>query len=115
MQARHIQPTSSINPNQAYQSYHYAPYPVLATREVLTLSLPLHWLSAVLYCDTSALDDAEASAFARWLRDTKRDLGHGKPVAVGCINTDQYFARYHDAAEYGVLPCMCVDVDLIVE
>lgn len=90
--------------------------PALATRETITLSLPAHWLCAILYGDMDGFaDNNEAAAFTRWLRDTNNDLGHGKPISVGTINTNEYFARYHDAAEYGVLPCMCVDVDLIVE
>lgn len=90
-------------------------HPVLAIRDVITLSLPAHWLCAVLYGDTTSFTPCEERAFIRWLRDTQDDLGHGKPVSVGNIDTNEYFARYHDAAEYGVLPCMCVDVDLICE
>jgi hypothetical protein len=89
--------------------------PVLATREIITLSLPVHWLGAILYGDATSFSPCEARAFTRWLRDVQEDVGHGKPIAVGTINTNEYFARYHDAAEYGVLPCMCVDVDLICE
>lgn len=83
--------------------------------EPITLSLPAHWLVPILYGDLSPLDEAEAGAFERWLRDTQNDLGHGKPVCVGNINDQAYFARYHDAAEYGVLACDCCDVDLLVE
>lgn len=83
--------------------------------EVITLSLPCHWLAPALYGDTEALDASETHAFTRWLRDTRNDLGHGKPISIATIHDAPYFARYHDAAEYGVLPCMCVDVDLLVE
>lgn len=89
--------------------------PIVQLRDVITLSLPSHWLGAVLYGDTTSFTPCEARAFTRWLHDTQHDLGHGKPMFVGNINTNEYFARYHDAAEYGVLPCMCVDVDLICE
>ena len=78
--------------------------------ETITLSLPAHWLCPVLYGDTTGLDDAEDRAFTRWLADTVRDLG---AFHVGTINPDPYFARYHDAAEYGVLACDCHDVDLM--
>lgn len=81
----------------------------------LTLSLPAHWIQPVLYGDTSPLDEAEAVAFSRWLEDTKEELGHGKPVLVGSIHDQEYFARYHDAAEYGVLACNCYDVEILVE
>lgn len=83
--------------------------------ETITLSLPAHWITPVLYGDTEHLAPCEAHAFDRWLRDVREDVGHGKPVSVGHIKDQEYFARYHDAAEYGVLPCMCVDIDLIME
>ena len=89
--------------------------PVLSARETITLSLPVHWLGAILYGDVASLLEEEQANFFRWLRDINNDLGHGGDVLVGNINTNEYFARYHDAAEYGVLPCMCVDVDLICE
>lgn len=83
--------------------------------ETITLSLPAHWLCPILYGDTTGLDDAEDRAFARWLKDIVTDIGHGKMPLVGHIKDDPYFARYHDAAEYGVLACTCYDVDLLVE
>lgn len=83
--------------------------------ETITLSLPAHWLCPILYGDTTGLDDAEDRAFTRWLADTIRDVGHGTMPLVGTIDDDPYFARYHDAAEYGVLACDCYDVDLLVE
>lgn len=83
--------------------------------ETITLSLPAHWIAPVLYGDTDNLDDGEAHAFERWLKDTIEDVGHGKLPTVGTIHDQTYFARYHDAAEYGVLACDCYDVDLLVE
>ena len=90
-------------------------HPVLATRDVITLSLPAHWLCAVLYGDTTSFTPCEERAFTRWLHDTIEEIGHGHDLFIGTIKDQEYFARYHDAAEYGVLPCMCVDVDLICE
>jgi len=83
--------------------------------ETITLSLPAHWIAPVLYGDTEHLDECEAQAFNRWLTDTIEDVGHGKLPTVGTIHDQTYFARYHDAAEYGVLACDCYDVDLLVE
>ena len=83
--------------------------------ETITLSLPAHWIAPVLFGDTDNLDDGEAQAFNRWLTDTIEDVGHGKLPRVGTIHDATYFARYHDAAEYGVLACDCYDVDLLVE
>jgi hypothetical protein len=83
--------------------------------ETITLSLPAHWIVPVLYGDLSPLDEAEATAFSRWLADTVEDVGHGKVPHIGTINDQAYFARYHDAAEYGVLACDCYDVELLCE
>jgi len=77
--------------------------------EPLTLALPAHWLPALVNNDTTGLDDAEAAAFSRWLYDTTIEFGF---PAVSDVASDSYFARYHDAAEYGVLACMCHGVEL---
>jgi hypothetical protein len=82
--------------------------------ESLTLSLPAHWIAPVLYGDTSDLNETETDAFRRWLVDTIKDVGHGAVPLIGCINDNTYFARYHDAAEYGVLACDCLDVEMLV-
>ena len=83
--------------------------------ETITLSLPAHWIAPVLFGDLSALPHSEAVSFSKWLKDTIEDVGHGKLPTVGTIHDQTYFARYHDAAEYGVLACDCYDVDLLVE
>jgi len=82
--------------------------------EHITLSLPAHWICPVLYGDTTGLDDAETAAFSRWLDDVIRDVGHGEVPLIGTIHDETYFARYHDAAEYGVLACDCYDVEFLV-
>lgn len=79
------------------------------TFDTLTLSIPAHWLCPLMYGDTTGLDDAEDAAFGRWLTDTMHELGE---FHVGDIDPDPHFARYHDAAEYGVLACDCHDVTL---
>lgn len=83
--------------------------------ETITLSVPQHWITPIVYGDTEGLDECEAGAFERWYQDMTRDVGHGKPIAVGAVNEEPYFARYHDAAEYGVPACNCHDVDFLVE
>jgi hypothetical protein len=50
---------------------------------------------------------------AGW-HDTIEEIGHGHDLFVGTIDDNPYFARYHDAAEYGVLACDCYDVELLV-
>ena len=82
--------------------------------ESLTLSLPAHWICPVLYGDTTGLDDKEERAFDRWLADTIENIGHGHVPLIGTIKDETYFARYHDAAEYGVLACDCYDVEMLV-
>jgi hypothetical protein len=79
------------------------------TFDTITLSLPAHWLPAIVNDDPSGLDDKEHRALRRWMRDTVRDCG---AFHIGTISDGEHFARYHDAAEYGVLACMCHDVDL---
>jgi hypothetical protein len=81
-----------------------------AAWESLTLALPAHWLPALVNDDTSGLDDREAAAFSRWLYDTTMDLGY--PI-VADYDEEPHFARWHDAAEYGVKACMCHDVRFV--
>jgi hypothetical protein len=77
------------------------------TFDTLTLAVPAHWLCPIAYGDTTGLDDAEDRAFNRWLADIVREFG---PITVGDVSDEPHFARYHDAAEYGVLACDCLDV-----
>jgi hypothetical protein len=80
-----------------------------AAWDALTLSIPAHWLPALANDDTTGLDDNEARAYSRWLYDTTNEIGY--PCIVD-ISEEAHFARYHDAAEYGVLACMCHNVEL---
>jgi hypothetical protein len=78
--------------------------------DTLTLALPAHWLPVLVNDDPSGLDDTEYAAYRRWLADTWADCG---AFHVGYVPDDTFFARYHDAADYGVLACNCVDVELV--
>ena len=82
--------------------------------DTLTLSLPAHWLPALINGDPTGIDAAEYAALCRWEDDTTSEFGH---VAYTLPEGDAeaYFARYHDAAEYGVLACDCYDVTLVFE
>ena len=80
----------------------------------ITLTLPAHWIVPVLYGDLTPLDEEEATAFNRWLADTIENIGHGTCPLIGTIKDETHFARYHDAAEYGVLACDCYDVEMLV-
>ena len=79
--------------------------------EPLTLALPTHWVPAIVNADLTGLDDAEADALDRWETDIIQHIG---AFHIGEVSDEEYFARYHDAAEYGVLACMCYDVTLMV-
>lgn len=84
----------------------------MATFDTLTLAVPAHWATAIVYGDTSGLDTCDAKAFSRWLYDFTREFGNH---AIGEVSECTHFARYHDAAEYGVLACDCVDVQFLLE
>ena len=77
------------------------------TFDTLTLAVPAHWLCPIAYGDTDNLDPRETRAFNRWLNDMTREFG---PITLGDVSDEPHFARYHDAAEYGVLACRCLDV-----
>ena len=81
------------------------------TFETLELAIPSHWICPIAYGDTTGLDDAEERAFGRWLDDHIREFG---PITLGDVAGESHFARYHDAAEYGVLACDCLDVTFMV-
>ena len=79
--------------------------------DTLELTIPSHWICPIAYGDTTGLDDAEERAFGRWLDDHIREFG---PITLGDVAEESHFARYHDAAEYGVLACDCLDVTFMV-
>jgi hypothetical protein len=82
----------------------------------ITLSVPTHFLVPLLYGDMDAFaNTGEAESFLYFLHEIKHELGHGKPVHIGKVKDQPYFTRWHDASDHGVLPCMCVDVDIVVE
>lgn len=81
------------------------------TFDTLTLAVPAHWLCPIAYGDTTGLDDVEDRAFTRWLDDMTHEFG---PITLGDVSDEPHFARYHDAAEYGVLACDCHDVTFMI-
>ena len=80
------------------------------TFDTLTLALPGHWLPAVINDDMSGLDESETRALTRWVQDMHREFG---AFHIGATS-DEFFARWHDAAEYGVPACMCVDATVVI-
>lgn len=77
--------------------------------DTLEVALPCHWLPAIFNDDFDAMDEEDTVALCRWKRDTRREFGD---FIVADLGEDEFFARYHDAADYGVLACMCRDVTL---
>jgi len=82
----------------------------MPTFDSLTLALPAHWLPALINGDSSHLTDEEYAQLARWELDMLHEFG---PLMFELPeDTTPGFARYHDAAEYGVLACDCYDVSV---
>lgn len=81
--------------------------------DTLTLALPAHWLPVFFNGDNSHLDDAEYAALCRWEADMLQEFGPLTYALPG--DAEPHFARYHDAAEYGVLACDCYDVTVMFE
>ena len=79
----------------------------------LTLALPAHWLPVLFNSDSSGLDDTEYAALCRWEADMLQEFGPLTYALPG--DAEPHFARYHDAAEYGVLACDCYDVTIMFE
>ena len=85
----------------------------MTTFDTLTLALPAHWLPVFFNGDNSHLDDAEYAALCRWEADMLQEFGPLTYALPGAA--EPHFARYHDAAEYGVLACDCYDVTVMFE
>ena len=81
------------------------------TFDTLTLAVPAHWIVPIAYGDVSGLDDTEHAAFDKWTDDMEREFG---AFSMGDVSETPSFARYHDAAEYGVLACDCHDVTFVM-
>jgi hypothetical protein len=79
-----------------------------AAWDTVTVVVPDHWLPALVNDDTSGMDADDEVSFERWVQDAYAQ--HGAFV-VGDV-TDTFFARYHDAEPYGVLACLCCEVQL---
>lgn len=74
---------------------------------LLQLALPCHWTSNLAYGFAPTDDPTDDAAYQAWATSMSREFPGYKLVEV---QTNQFFARYHDASEHGVLPCMCYDV-----
>lgn len=79
------------------------------TTDSLTLAIPADWLPAVVSSTHDAHDLNNPEAFLRWSQDMYHEFG---AITVRDINPVGRHVRYHDAAEYGVEPCHCHNVEL---
>jgi hypothetical protein len=68
--------------------------------KTISLDLPAFWGSSLINGDDSGLEEAEQEQLDAWLQDNP---------TLSCIDVSEetFFSKYHDAAEYGVLPCDC--------
>lgn len=80
-----------------------APY----SPNLLTLALPQHWTSNIAYGFAPTDDPTDDAAYLAWSTQMSREFPGYRLIEV---DTAPFFARYHDASEHGVLPCMCYDV-----
>ena len=75
-----------------------------------TLEVPAHWLSAICNGDETSFDlfsdPSDRDAYKRFIKDNIPATAVVDPDEDGCV----FFSSYHDARDYGVLPCDCVDV-----
>jgi hypothetical protein len=75
------------------------------------LTIPSHWLSAIINGDESSFDYYDDPAdYAAY-----QEFCNGKIPPMAIVDpydedgeTDSEFMSYHDARPYGVLPCDCV-------
>jgi len=72
--------------------------------KTLELDLPEHWAVALMYGDTSHMEDADIAALDRFTDDMVAQYGKCWVVAVSdSVGGD--FRAYHDARPFGVLAC----------
>lgn len=67
--------------------------------------LPAHWACALMYGDESGLDQEDIDALDKFV-----GAGLMEHYSFHCVDVtdDQFFVKYHDAAQYGVLACDCL-------
>jgi hypothetical protein len=70
--------------------------------KTISLDLPSHWACPLINGDESGLEDEEQGQLDAWIKDNPR---------LSCVDVSEetFFSKYHDAADYGVLPCDCAE------
>ena len=69
--------------------------------------IPSHWICALVNDDFTGVDDSEDAIIRQFIAD----LGDRYLFTVP-EDSDSYFTRCHDAREYGILACDCVEVQI---
>ena len=72
--------------------------------EAKTLTIPEHWISAIVNADPSGLSEEEESSFEAFYSE---ELAEG--WSLSRYETEGSFVTYHDAHPYGVLACDVVE------
>ena len=73
--------------------------------EAKVLTVPDHWLSALVNGDSSSLEDKEEKQLESFCSEELSDGWH-----VTSYENEGSFMKYHDAQPYGVLACDAVEV-----
>ena len=72
--------------------------------EAVTLDIPEHWLSAIFNGDDSSFDHyGDAKDYQAYKAFCDAELSDG--WMIGDQEEESSFSNYHDATNYGVLPC----------
>lgn len=72
--------------------------------EAVTLEIPAHWSSAIINGDESSFDYYDdAKDYRAYRAFCKAELSDG--WAIADQEEESCFSNYHDATNYGVLPC----------
>ena len=70
--------------------------------KTVTYDLPVHWAQALFYGDMDGFEDEDQKAIEKFTNYMV--LQHGECNAMD-VSEDCWFAKYHDAADFGVLAC----------
>lgn len=75
--------------------------------EAVVLEIPEHWLSAIINGDESSFDYYDdAKDYQAYQAFCEHELSDGWTIADQ--EDESYFSNYHDATNYGTLPCSVV-------
>lgn len=76
--------------------------------ETITYSLPEHWASALINDDATGLSESEHCELLDWLE-------YYKPGFCVNVSDSHFFTENHDARDFGVLACDCLEFTFQVQ